>query len=85
MEEIRKLHVEVMKLQATVLKKEMKRCSQELQNVAICVEVPQTLKHGNIGLESARNSRVTDNFEVTIMYLLDKDGKIQERNRLGML
>ena len=82
MEEVLKNHIAVIRAQASILHRELKKSL----NTTVCSaanELPKSLQKRCPAAESINSVRIIDNFEMTILYILDEDGKINEKNRLG--
>jgi hypothetical protein len=85
MQALQENHLAIIKAQSSILFKEVKRSRQESPSISINeLPLPLTLQKRCPLSENIHNTRIIDNFEVTILYLLDKDGLIQDSNRLGM-
>lgn len=55
----------------------------QVKNPESTVVLPPSIQKRKPPAESIHTVRLIDNFEMTVMYLLDADGMIQEKNRLG--
>lgn len=87
MESLQKSHLAVIKAQASTLFKEVKKSRQE-EDSPLWSDAALPISFQKRWCPSSENFhkiRFIDNFEVTILYLLDKDGLIKEKHRLGMI
>jgi hypothetical protein len=87
METIKKNHMSVISTQASFLDRELKRSRllplPPASTSSYAYKLPASLQKRCPSSQNIDSMRVIDNFEVTVLYLLDEDGLIQEKNRLG--
>ena len=87
MEAVQKNHLAIIKAQASTLWKEVKRSRPEHDSTLLADAVLPTSFQKRCGTASEKlhSIRIIDNFEVTLLHLLDKDGLIKEKHRLGTI
>ena len=83
MDALHKNHLAVIKAQSSILFKEVRRSRTDSQAPISDLPLPLSLQKRCDSASNFHNTRIIDNFEVTILYLLDQDGLVQETNRLG--
>ena len=82
MDIIKMNHLDVFRAQSAVLKEELRKQSH-LSSGSSVQDLSPLLKKRLPPNCSADDMRRVDNFEMTLMYVLDKDGLIREKHRLG--